>query len=135
MTEVPINRKEIGSAKSDLNKTEVTLDLVDNKFYVISFTDNKYQYIKNNVSVVLNESPETMYKFYKSVFDDFEKKEVTEKEFKSGDYKITVSYLGNVPERHVSVIFQNIESSKIVSMPFLDFFNWFTLFGEVNSQK
>jgi hypothetical protein len=135
MTEVPVNRKEIGSAKSDLNNSKVTLDLVDNKFYVISFNDNKYQYLKNHVSVVLNETPETMYLFFKSVFDDFEKKDVTEKEFKSGDYIITVNYLGNIPERHVSVIFQNNESSKIVAMPFLDFFNWFTLFGDVNPEK
>ncbi|MBP1165105.1 hypothetical protein JOE44_001989 [Chryseobacterium sp. PvR013] len=134
MTEVKSNRKEIGSIQSGMSKTKITLEKINDDYYVFSFIDNSYEQLKIPEAVILNEKPETMYAFYKSVFDDYENADVKEKIFKSGDYKITVNFLGKIPERHTAIFFQKVNSTKVVVTPFLSILEWFALLSDVDKK-
>lgn len=134
MTEIKSNRKQIGSIESSMSKTKITLERVNNDYYVLSFIDNSYQEIRVPEAVILNETPDTMYSFYKSIFDDFENVNVKEKIFKSGDYNINVAYFGKIPDRHVSLFFQKKNSTKIVVTPFLSVLEWAMLFLDLKKE-
>lgn len=131
MTEIKSNKTQIGSIESSMSKTMIFLERVNNEYYVLAFVDNLSE--KSEV-VILKETPQTMYSFFKSVYDNYNDENVKEKIFKSGEYKIIVDYLGSVPNRHTAISFDKKSGSKSLTTPFLNAKEWSSLFNDIDKK-